>query len=419
MITPAPLPLDVERCREQFPALAREVAGRPAVYFDGPAGSQVPRRVADAIRRYLLETNANTGGAFPTSLETREHLDRAHATIARLLGADDPDCVVFGPNMTTLTMHLAAAFARVWGPGDEIVLTRLEHDANFTPWARAARDAGAVVRVADVRTADCTLDLDSLRSCLNARTRLVALGCASNAVGTIHPFREVAALVRDAGALLFLDAVHYAPHAAIDVTAWDCDFLACSAYKFFGPHVGILWGRRALLERLPATRLRTVADRPPERWMPGTQNHEGLVGAAEAVEYLTDLGRSAVAAAMDPRTALLSAFGAIAEHERALAQRLLGGLAAIPAVRVYGITEPRRAPERVPTVAFAHARHRPAEVAQRLAARGIFVWHGNFYALPLTEALGVEPDGLVRVGLLHYNTADEVDRLLNELDSAG
>jgi cysteine desulfurase family protein (TIGR01976 family) len=409
--------MDVEHSRLQFPALARTVGGGPAAFLDGPAGSQVPRRVADAVGRYLLESNANTGGFFATSTETAALLQEAHRCAADFMGAGDPDCVVFGPNMTTLTAHLAGALARGWSEADEIIVTRMEHDANFTPWVLAARDSGATIRYVDIHPEDCTLDLDDLKSKLTERTKLVALGCASNAVGTINPFREVASLVRATDTLLFLDAVHYAPHAALDVEAWDCDFLVCSAYKFFGPHVGVLWGRRHLLESLPAGKLRPVADRTPDRWMPGTQNHEGIVGTAEAIDYLADLGRGDAGPDAGRRAALRSAFVAIDRYESDLADRLLRGLESLGNVRVWGIRDPQRRQERVPTVSFTHARLRPAEVARRLADRGVFVWHGNFYALPLTEALGLEPDGLVRVGLLHYNTADEVDRLLNELET--
>lgn len=409
---------DVQACRREFPALARTVGGRPAVFFDGPAGSQVPGRVADAVAAYLTRDNANTGGFFPTSVRTAELLDLARETFAAFLGADDRDCVVFGPNMTTLTMHVSAALARTWEPGDEIVVTRSEHDANFTPWIRAAHEAGATVRHVGIRAADATIDLDEFRAALGDRTRLVALGCASNALGTLHPFARMVELARAAGALTFLDAVHYAPHAAIDVAAWDCDLLVCSAYKFFGPHLGVLWGRRDLLETLPAFRLRPVADRVPDRWMPGTPNHEGIVGASEAVKYLADLGQER-GASLPIRDALLSAFAAIGEHESGLCLRLLEGLAALPDVRVWGIADPRRIAERVPTLGFTHARLSPEAIARRLAERGIFVWHGDFYAVPLAEALGLEPQGLVRVGLLHYNTADEVDRLLNEVAALG
>jgi cysteine desulfurase family protein (TIGR01976 family) len=407
---------NVAAIRRQFPALTRQVAGRPAVFFDGPAGSQVPQRVIDAIGRYLVEMNANHGGVFATSRESDALLDRAHAAVADLLGAADPTEVAFGANMTTLTFALSRALAHQWRPGDEVLVTRSDHDANVTPWVLAARDAGATVRHVQVRPADCTLDLDDLRAKLTQRTRLVAVGCASNASGTVHPVAEIARLVHAAGAEVFLDAVHYAPHLPIDVQAWDCDYLACSAYKFFGPHVGILWGRRERMAQLPAYKLRPSPDDLPGRWMTGTQSHEGIAGVLAAVEYLADLGRSSDGGrCASRRQALLTAYARIAAYERTLSLRLLAGLKRLERVRLWGIAETDRLDERVPTYSVTHGRLSPIALAQRLAERGIFVWHGNFYAVPLTEALGLEPAGLVRIGLLHYNTIEEVDRLLAEL----
>lgn len=411
------LPLDVAACRRQFPALERLVAGRPAVYFDGPAGSQVPERVIDAVSHYYRTMNANHGGVFATSRESDAMLDEARRAVADLLGAHDADTVAFGANMTTLTFALSRALARTWKPNDEILVTRLDHDANVTPWVLAARDAGATVRHVEFRHEDCTLDLDDLRAKLSPRTRLVAVGCASNAVGTINPVAEICRSARDVGALTFLDAVHYAPHALIDVAAFGCDFLACSAYKFFGPHVGVLWGRRELLDELHAYKLRPVPDTVPDRWMTGTQNHECIAGVLAAVDYLADLGREPRkdGHSTSRRAALAAAFARIERHERELVSRLLSGLAEIPAVRVFGIIAPERLGERVPTVAITHEHLAPLAVAERLAEQGIFVWHGNYYALSLSEALGREPEGMVRIGLLHYNTREEVERLLDAL----
>lgn len=407
--------LDLERVRRQFPALSREVAGRPAVYFDGPAGSQVPGTVIEAMREYLAGSNANHGGLFATSIESDALLEGAHRAAAEFVGESDPDLVAFGANMTSLTLSVSRAFARTWKPGDEVVVTALDHDANVTPWVLAAKDAGAVVRHVAIHPEDCTLDLDDLAKKLNDRTRLVAVGCASNATGTINPVRKIGQMAHAVGARVFLDAVHYAPHAALDVRAWDCDMLVCSAYKFFGPHVGMLWGRRELMESLPAYKVRPAPDSIPGRWMTGTQSHEAIAGARAAIDYLAELGRSLVKGDLDRRAGLEAAFAAIGRHERLLLERLLTGLVSIPEVKVWGITDPDRFAERVPTVSFTHARARPRAVATHLAQRGIFVWHGNFYALPLTEALGLEPDGMVRVGLLHYNTVGEVDRLLDAL----
>jgi cysteine desulfurase family protein (TIGR01976 family) len=416
-LAPTITPLDVAACRRQFPALARTIAGRPAVFFDGPAGSQVPERVIAAVSDYFRTMNANHGGAFATSRESDAMLDEARRAVADLLGAPDPDTIAFGANMTTLTFGLSRALGRTWKAGDEIIVTRLDHDANVTPWVLAARDAGAIVKHVDIRASDCTLDLEDLRGKLSPRTRLVAVGCASNSVGTINPVADICRSAHDVGALTFLDAVHYAPHALIDVAAWGCDFLACSAYKFFGPHVGVLWGRRELLEELPAYKLRPVPDTVPDRWMTGTQNHECIAGVLAAVEYLAELGRSPNDATStgSRRAALAAAFARIERHERELLAQLLAGLKELADVRVWGITDPARLGERVPTVAITHRRLTPLAVAERLAEQGIFVWHGNYYALSLSEALAREPEGMVRIGLLHYNTKEEVDRLLNAL----
>jgi len=402
--------LDLTRVRERFPALARRIHGRPAAYLDGPAGTQVPRVVIDAVGAYLAEHNANSGGVFPTSRETDAMLREAHGAAADFLGAEDPETVVFGPNMTTLTLAVSRALARTWKAGDEVVVSRLDHDANVTPWVLAARDAGVTVREIAIRTEDCTLDLEDLASKLGERTRLVAVGAASNAVGTLNPVREIVTRAHGVGAQVFIDAVHLGPHLPIDVAAWDCDFLACSAYKFFGPHVGLLWGRRESLEQLPVYKLRASPDGLPHRWHTGTENFEGIAGTMAAIDYLAGLGGPG-----DRRAALLRAFDAIREHERGLAGRLLRGLSELGSVKVWGIRDPARLDERVPTVSFTHARLQPRAVAEALAAQGIFVWHGNFYALPVTESLDLEPDGMVRVGLVHYNTAEEVDRLLEAL----
>lgn len=410
--------IDIERVRRQFPGLERVVAQQPAVFFDGPAGSQTPRSVAAAVGRYMLQTNANHGGLFATARESDALLAEAHRALADLLGTPDPDTVVFGANMTTLTFALSRALAQTWKPGDEVVVTRLDHDANVTPWVLAARDAGATVRHVGLRPDDATLDLDELRNLLTPRTRLVAVGCASNALGTINPVRQIITWAHSVGALVFLDAVHYAPHAALDVTGWDCDFLACSAYKFFGPHVGVLYGKRPLLESLPAYKLRPVPDKVPDRWMTGTQSHEAIVGAAAAVDYLAELARAAVNVP-DRRAALLAAYDAIGAYERELCVELLRGLAGLPDIRVYGIRDPARLGERVPTVSFTHARQTARLVAEHLDRHGIFAWHGNYYALALTEALRLEPEGMVRVGLLHYNTSAEVQRLITALRDLG
>jgi cysteine desulfurase family protein (TIGR01976 family) len=408
----------VDSIRDRFPALTRTFDGRPAVFLDGPAGTQVPQSVMDAMCDYLTQRNANHEGVFITSRESDAMLDEAHQAMADLLGADDPDCVFFGQNMTSLTFAMSRSLARRWQPGDEIVVTRLDHDANVTPWVMAAEDAGATVRYVEINKTDCTLDLDDFRDKINANTRLVAVGCASNASGSVNPVREICQWARAVGAVSFLDAVHFAPHVSIDVAEFGCDFLACSAYKFFGPHTGIMWGRRELLEELVAYKVRPSSNELPGKWMTGTQSHESIAGTLAAVEYLVELGRDA---ANDPglarRVALRSAYAAIADYESELTQRLLSGLEQLDAITVWGITDAANLDQRLPTVSITHNRLTATEVAEQLAERGIFVWNGNYYALQLTETLGLEPDGMVRIGLAHYNTAEEVDRLLGELAS--
>lgn len=408
--------LNIPSIRAQYPALTREVNGRPAVFFDGPAGSQVPQRVIDASSHALAYVNANTHGTFVTALESDAMLAEAHQAMADLLGTADADLIAFGPNMTTLTLGLSRALGRTWAPGDEVVVTRLDHDANVWPWVLAAKDAGATVRFVEVDPEDCTLDLESLKRVIGPKTRHVSVGAASNAVGTINPLRQIADLAHAVGATVFVDAVHYAPHGLIDVDAWDCDFLACSAYKFFGPHVGILWGKQKWMTTLEAYRVRPAGDEAPGRWMTGTQNHEGIAGALEAVNYLADLGRaSAGDPSLERRPALIAAFQAIGAHESTLCQQMIAGLEGIPGIRVLGITAPERQEERCPTVSIVHERLSPMTIAKHLAGDGIFVWEGNFYAVELSEALGLEPDGMVRIGLLHYNTSEEVERFIASL----
>jgi cysteine desulfurase family protein (TIGR01976 family) len=403
---------DVTYCRRQFPALAR----RPeAVFLDGPAGTQVPQRVIDAMVHYLTHCNANHGGLFTTSQESDHILRRAHEGMADLLNAPSPDGIVFGNNMTTLTLHFTRSVARTLKAGDEIVVTRLDHDANVSPWILAARDAGAVVRWIDVREPDWTLDTDGFRDLLNERTRWVAVGCASNATGTINDVATITRWAHEAGARVFLDAVHYAPHGPIDVQAWGCDALACSAYKFCGPHVGVLWARRGLLEELPAYKLRPVPEELPGRWMTGTQNHEGLAGLAAAIDYLHDLGVHSGFQG-DRRATLRAAMTLIRGYESELGKHLIMGLAQLPRFRVWGISDPMRLILRVPTVSLTLPGTSAEVLARHLAARNIYSWNGNMYALNLTERIGLEErGGLLRLGLVHYNTHDEIDTVLRAL----
>jgi cysteine desulfurase family protein (TIGR01976 family) len=414
--------LDVARVRRQFPALQRVCGGQTPAFFDGPGGTQVPQRVIDAIVSYFSACNANHGGLFRTSRESDALLAGAHKAIADLIHAPSADEIVFGSNMTTLTFQLSRAIARTLRPGDEVVVTRMDHDANVTPWVLAARDAGATVRHVDVHPDDCTLDMEDLGRQLNERTRLVAVCCASNAVGTINDVRAITHQAHGAGARVFLDAVHFAPHGPIDVQEWDCDFLACSAYKFFGPHVGALWGKSELLRELPAYKLRPVPETLPERWMTGTQNHEGLAGVTAAVNYLAELGKdnasgqtqhSATASPGDMKGSL----AAIRAYETTLARKLLAGLADLPRFKVWGITRLDQLSWRVPTVAITMEGKTPGEIAKYLADQEIYVWNGNMYAVGLTERLGLENQGgFLRIGLVHYNTSEEVDRLLKALD---
>jgi cysteine desulfurase family protein (TIGR01976 family) len=406
--------IDLAWVRTQFPALVRMHAGEPVVYFDGPAGSQVPRRTIEAVAGYLADHNANTHGEFATSRETDGILADARQAGADLVGAEDPREIVFGPNATSLLFALSRSLARTWRRGERIVVTELDHDANVTPWVLAARDAGVEVVTVPIRR-DTTIDMERLEAAVTPGTRLLAMTAASNATGTRTPIGRAAAIAHAAGAELAIDAVHYAPHDRIDVEAWGCDFLVASAYKFFGPHVGLLWGRRARLAALEPYKVRPASDEMPDRWMTGTANHEGIAGTAAAIEYLADLGRSAGGPA-SRRAALDAAYRAIVAHEAELCRRLLAGLARLPSVTVWGIADPARLAERVPTVSITHARSRPQAVAAYLAERGVFVWHGNYYALELSRALGREPDGMVRIGCLHYNTAGEVDRLLALLE---
>lgn len=407
---------NVQQLRQQFPALTRKHGDRQAVFFDGPAGTQVPTRVINAISSYLTHCNANLHGAFATAQESDAGLDSAHQAVADFIGADDKDCVVFGPNMTTLTLFLARTLSRTWKAGDEILLSGLEHDANFTPWHQAAEDAGATIHVVDVNAEDCTLNQEDFKSKLNSKTKFVAVGCASNAAGTVNPVADMCAQAKEVGALTFLDAVHYAPHDRIDVQEFGCDFLACSAYKFFGPHMGMLWGRRELLESLQPYKLRPSTNELPGRWMTGTQNHECMMGTKACIEYIAAIGRMLAGRNdLSRRRSLEVAFEAIRRYESGLCDVLLDGLAAIPGIKVWGITEEAERKNRFPTVSITHDKYKASELAKLLADKGIFVWDGNYYALPLTERIGVEPDGMVRIGLVHYNTREEVDYLLQSL----
>jgi cysteine desulfurase family protein (TIGR01976 family) len=406
--------LDTAWVRQQFPSLQTQVNGLPAAFLDGPAGTQVPRQVIDAIQNYLLHDNANTCGAFATSRRNDAMIAGARQAMADFFNCA-PDEVSFGQNMTTITFALARAIGREMDPGDEVVVTTLDHDANVAPW-RTLEEKGVIIRQVDIREQDCTLDMDDLKRKLTKKTKLVALGYASNAVGTINPVAEIARLAHSVGALIFVDAVHFAPHGAIDVQALDCDFLACSPYKFFGPHMGTLYGKHEHLMRFSPYKVRPAPAALPDRWETGTQVQELIAGIAAAVEYLAALGRRHDPAAQDRRSALLAAYRVTHEHEMALLAKLLEGLQRIDGLRIFGITDPAKFDQRCSTVSVRLEGHTPTETTTFLGERGIFTWDGNFYALNLTERLGVQSTGgLLRIGLVHYNTAEEVDRLLAAL----
>src|SRR6266849_1188370 len=406
--------LDLRWIRTQFPALAQNVNGHPAVFFDGPGGTQVPQRVIDAINGYLARDNANSGGASPTSRRTDATIAGARAAMADFFNCD-PDEVIFGQNMTALTFALSRALGRQFGPGNEIVVTHLDHDANISPW-RALEERGATVRFVDINEADCTLDMSDLARKISGHTRLVAVGYASNAVGTINNVREVVRLARQAGALSYVDAVHYAPHGPIDVRALDCDFLVCSTYKFFGPHMGVLYGKREHLKRLRPYKVRPNTDNIPNCWEWGTLNHECIAGIKACVDYWEELGRRTKPAVTTRRGAILAAYQAIHGHERKMMEKMIAGLLAIPGLKLYGITDPRRFENRCATIVVRIEGHTPLELATKLGGRGFFTWDGNYYALNVTEQLDIErTGGFLRIGLVHYNTMEEVERMLAAL----
>jgi cysteine desulfurase family protein (TIGR01976 family) len=406
--------LDLTWVRSQFPALAQTVSGHPAVFLDGPGGTQVPQQVIDAIADYLSRNNANTGGAYQTSRNTDRMIAEARSAMADFLNCDANE-IVFGPNMTTLTFAMSRAIGRELAPGDEIVLTLLDHDANFSPW-KALEEKGVIIRTVKFNEDDCTLDMQDLAAKIGKRTRLVAVGYASNAVGTINNVAEVVRMARHVGALSYIDAVHYAPHGPIDVRALDCDFLVCSTYKFFGPHMGVLYGKREHLKRLHPYKVRSNTDNIPNCWEWGTLNHECIAGIKGCVDYWEELGRRAKPSVTTRHGAILAAHEAINTHERKMMDKMIAGLLAIPGLKLYGITDPRYFENRCATIVVRIEGHTPLELATKLGERGFFTWDGNYYALNLTEQLDVERlGGFLRIGLVHYNTMEEVERMLATL----
>lgn len=395
----------VDELRSHFPALQRVHAGHPVAYFDGPGGTQVPRMVADAMTDYLFHHNANTHWVYPTSEETDAALLGAREAFADFFKCRAEE-VVFGNNMSTIAFHLGRALGREWGPGDEIVVTELDHQANVAPWQQLVKEHGVTLKVARMVPVRGQLDFDHLASLLGPRTKLLAIGAASNAIGTISDVRRACELAREVGALSFVDAVHYAPHALVDVQAIGCDFLACSAYKFYGPHVGILFGRQELLARVDVARLDPAPNTAPERLETGTQNHEGIVGAAAAVDFFASLAPDAGSR----RARLEAAFAELHERGEVVLRRLWNGLAAVDGVSLFG---PRPGQPRTPTVSFTVRGRQSEDVARHLAARGVFVSNGDFYATTVVQRLGCADCGLVRAGAAAYTTESEIDRLVH------
>jgi cysteine desulfurase family protein (TIGR01976 family) len=413
MAAPSVVDVDLQSVRRQFPSLSLTIDGRPVVYLDNPAGTQVPQRVIDRTADYWRTMNANQGGAFATSERSDALVAGVRRAAGAFLNAASPEEIVFGPNMTTLTFSVSRAIGRELREGDEILLTRLEHDANVSPWL-ALQERGVVVRFVDIRVPACTIDMSDFERQLSPRTRLVAVTHASNAVGTIPDLAAISRAAHAVGAWLWVDAVHYGPHGPIDVQAIDCDFLVCSSYKFYGPHQGLLYGRRELLERLRPFKVRPASDQGPSRWETGTQNHECLAGMLGAFEYLAELGGSD----MVVRPALVAALTRMAAHERALAARLIGGLEQIRGVQVYGITERDQLEHRAPTVSLTWPPYRPESLARWLGEHQVFVTHGDHYATELMARLGLaDRGGTLRIGTAHYNTASEVDLVLELLAS--
>ena len=417
--------LDLSPYRAYFPSLAQEINGQQVVYFDNPGGTQVAVQVINAVTEYYHTANANTGGAFLTSRCTDEMIANARHAMADFLHAGSPDEIVFGPNMTTLTFTFSRAIGKTLRGGDEIVVTVLDHDANVAPWL-ALRELGVVIRTVDVHPENVTLDMEDMRSKINERTKIVAVGYASNAAGTINDVATIVGWAHEVGALAWIDAVQFAPHGPIDVQQLDADFLVCSSYKFFGPHLGILYGKAEHLASFPAYKVRPASDLAPDRWETGTQNHEGLAGLLGVMDYLAMVGREQSAdyhhAFRDAGGASLYsgrqrdlkvAMQAIMDYERGLSAYLLAGLSEVRGIHIYGITNPAHLAQRVPTVICTIDGYMPRQLAELLASHAIFAWDGNYYALGIMERLGLEEHGgALRLGMAHYNTRDEIDRVL-------
>jgi len=403
--------LDINTIRQQFPGLMRQ-----AIFFDNPGGTQIAKPALDRMVDYLINTNANHAGPFATSIASDAIIDEAHQAVADFFNAKRAEEIIFGANMTSLTLHISRSLARTWNPSDTIIVTRLDHDANVTPWVMAAEDRGCQVRYVDFNLQDGTLDMQKLTEALELKPRLVAVGYSSNALGTINPVQEISQKAHASGALVYVDAVHYAPHGPIDVQQLDCDFLVCSAYKFFGPHIGMLYGRYELLDQLTAYKVRPAPNSPPGKFETGTPNHEGIAGVLGALEYFEWLGenygtKELTGEYSNRKLRLKQAMTAIRAYEFELSRTLLEVLEETPGVTIYGLRDIDRLAERVPTFAFTLKGFTPRQVAEELGKRDIYVWDGNYFAISVTESLGVEESGgMVRVGPVHYNTLEEIHR---------
>ncbi|MGD2026708.1 MAG: cysteine desulfurase-like protein [Anaerolineales bacterium] len=407
--------LDIQTIRNKFPGLKR-----PAVFFDNPAGTQIAQTSLERINQYLVETNANHGGIFATSRESDAVVDDARLAAAEFLGAPRPEEIIFGPNMTTLTLHLSRSIGAALSPGDTVVVTRMDHDANITPWTLVAADRGLKVAWVDFDVETGLLKLDTLEAALEKNPRLVAVGYASNALGTINPIKAITEMAHSAGAWVFVDAVQYAPHGIIDVQALDVEFLACSAYKFYGPHIGLLYGKYPLLDELKAYKVRPASDLPPGKFETGTQSFEGIAGVLGALEHYAWVGQmfgKEPDESAGRKGLLRQGMAAVSTYEATLSRALLARLHAVPGVQIYGQDAAEDVSRRVPTVAINLKGKHPQQVAEELAKRSIYVWSGNYYALAVTERLGVEDSGgMVRIGAAQYNTMDEIERLGTALE---
>lgn len=406
--------------RTLFPSLSRlhSDSNLPVVYLDGPAGSQVPQPVIDAVADTYRHHNANTGGVFATSQEVEQLMREARQTAADWFGCHDPEECVFGANMTTITFAFSRALSKTWKRGDRILVTQLDHDANVTPWRMAAGDVGAEVETVRINAADGTLDLDDFDNKLVEGTRLVAFTAASNSIGTVTDIRRLVQRAHAVGAEVYVDAVHWAPHRQIDVANWDVDYCVCSAYKFFGPHVGMLWGRKDRLEQLTPYKLRPAPKHSPGKWMTGTQNFAAISGARAAIDYVASIASLADPSqrAASRRESLGNSFDLIVEYENRLVEQLINGLQTLPKLQLFGISDPQRLSERVPTVSFVIDGIDAVDVARHLASQGIFCWHGDYYAVDVCQALGQAERGMVRLGILHTTTEEEISRVLEQLE---